>query len=88
MSYTISYNHSILLKLSSLLSNYIWWTSTSTYHKTKEDIELEGAKKKQVDDYSYMYSHYFKSMDGAKKVFSEMQECGRLAEIILPLEES
>jgi len=54
--------------------------------KTKEEIELEVAKKKQVDDYSYVYSHYFKDEGQAREMFSHMQNSNELAEILLPLE--
>ena len=54
--------------------------------KTKEEIELEKAKKKQVDDYSFVYSHYFKDKDQAREMFLDMQNRSELAEILLPLE--
>ena len=54
--------------------------------KAKEEIELEEAKEKQVDDYSFMYSHFFESEKKAKKMFLQMQNKGELSEILLPLE--
>jgi len=59
---------------------------SSTPLKTKEEIELEEAKKKQVDLISNAYSHYFKSKSDAKDLFLFMQKRGDLSEIILPLE--
>ena len=54
--------------------------------KTKEEIELEEAKRKQVDDFTLVFSHYFKSIDMAREGISAMQYNGYLSEIILPLE--
>ena len=54
--------------------------------KTKEEIELEEAKKKQVDYYSYVYSHYFKNKAQAREMFLDMQNSSELAEILSPLE--
>ena len=54
--------------------------------KTKEEIEMEEAKRKQVDDFTFVFSHYFKSIDMAREGISAMQYNGYLSEIILPLE--
>ena len=54
--------------------------------RKQEEIELEEAMKKLVDDYSFVYSHYFKDEAKAKEMFLYMQNRDELAEILLPLE--
>lgn len=63
MSYTNLSSLSILLQLPHWLSQYIWWTSTSAYHKTKDDIEreLEQIRKAQDNpqEFAPIYNRYY-----------------------------
>lgn len=55
--------------------------------KSPEEIELEEAKKKQIDDLMMDYLGIYTSSDETelRDLFSDMQKSSKLAKIILPL---